>query len=87
VFEGTKTLNHSYSSKVGTERTYRFFLTCLLSLCPTRVQTSALEGIERMSCRCFAPLFMHFNKFDCIGMLINDPESIGLFETTFNLSY
>ena len=46
------------------------------------MHTKALEGIDRMSCRCFAPLLLHFNREAGMGILISVPDNRGLFEIT-----
>ncbi len=42
--------------------------------------TSAREGIDRISCKCLAPLFEHLSIFEGKGIFMSDPESNGLFE-------
>lgn len=42
--------------------------------------------MERISCKCFAPLLLHFSIEAGIGMFISVPESSGLLEITFNLN-
>jgi hypothetical protein len=63
-----------------------FFFTCLFNFWPIKVQTKAFDGIERMSCKCFAPLWLHFSWLAGIGMLTSVPESKGLQETTLTFS-
>lgn len=43
--------------------------------------------MERISCKCLAPLLLHLSKEAGIGMLINVPESKGLLEITLSLNY
>lgn len=85
---GTKTSSHYDSSRGFTSNTYRFFRTWRFFLCPTRVQTKAEEGMERISCRCLAPLLLHLRREAGMGILMRVPESMGLLEITliFNSS-
>ena len=83
---GTKNSNHSSSLSCGTSKIYRFFFTCLFVLWPIRVHTRAFDGIDLIIWRCLAPLFRQLSLFVGRGMLIKDPLSNGLQETTLILS-
>lgn len=83
--DGINTFSHYFYYKGSSDKTYKFFFTCLLSFCPISVQTKLSEGIDRISCKCFAPLFRHLNISAGRGTLIKLPLRSGLFETTFIL--
>jgi hypothetical protein len=80
--DGTKTLNHSLSSRGSTVKIYKFFFTCLFFFWPIKVETKAKDGIDRINCKCLAPLLEHFKTLLGRGTFIREPLSNGLFETT-----
>ena len=80
-------LNHSSSERQGTSKTYKFFFTCRLVFWPIKEHTKALEGIDLISWRCFAPLCLQLSLLEGSGILINAPLRRGLQDTILILSY
>lgn len=80
---GTNISNHSSSVSIGSCKTYKFFFVCRFVLCPISEHTKADDGMERISCKCLAPLFLHFSLLFGKGIFIRLPLSKGLQDTIF----
>lgn len=81
----TKSSHYSFVS-LGTVNTYKLVFTCLFKFWPTKVVSSEGAGMDRMNCRCLAPLFEHFIALPGTGTFIRAPRINGLQDTTFILS-
>lgn len=78
---GMKNRNHCSSDRGGVSKTYRFFFTCRLVFWPIKLQTNAGEGMDRIICKCLAPLCRQPTLLAGNGIFIKDPLSKGLEET------